>query len=90
MHLLLDFSYIPYPHGGKEIASKTFGTITKFNIEKKVVSLTSDNASNNIKAIKVLQDLLKDKFIIPSHQRCLAHINLSVQEGLKEVFELNE
>jgi len=87
-NVLIDFSLIPYPHGGQQIMEKLREIITEFKIEKKLIALTSDNASNNIKAFKILKNWLKNyssEEII--HFRCFAHIiNLSIRGGI-EVFK---
>jgi len=84
-NVLIDFSLIPYPHGGQQIMEKLREIITEFKIEKKLIALTSDNASNNIKAFKILKNWLKNyssEEII--HFRCFAHIiNLSIGGGIE-------
>jgi len=74
-NILLDFSLIPHPHSGDEIAEKIKLTLNKFKIEDKIMAVTSDNATNNVNAML--------NFTFP-HFRCFAHImHLSVTNGLK-------
>lgn len=86
---LLNFTHMPPPHSGVELARKLFGFLKEWGIEKKIFSLTLDNASSNDN----MQDILKRQLSMHDsllcdgdffHIRCSAHIlNLIVQEGLK-------
>ena len=96
--LLLEFDRLEYPHSGKNIADFLKNVLYRFNLEKKLVGITSDSASNNLNAIKLLRRSLyedqnvdsqrsnnEDTFI---HVRCLAHlINIGVKELLKPYAE---
>ncbi|KZV40262.1 hypothetical protein F511_29621 [Dorcoceras hygrometricum] len=80
---------MPPPHSGVELVAKLFEFLKEWGIEKKVFSLTLDNASSNDN----MQDILKEQLSLHNsllcdgeffHIRCSAHIlNLIVQEGLK-------
>jgi hypothetical protein len=82
---------MPPPHSGSELSKKIFEFISDWGIEKKIFSLTLDNASAN----DVMQAHLKRQLVLQNlllcdgeyfHVRCSAHIlNLIVQEGLKVV-----
>nr|GME05130.1 zinc finger BED domain-containing protein RICESLEEPER 2-like [Ipomoea batatas] len=86
---ILAFDKMPPPHTGFELAQKMYEILKDWGIEKKVFSLTLDNASNN----DSMQDILKDQLTVHDsllcdgeffHIRCSAHIfNLIVQNGLK-------
>ncbi|KAL8492851.1 hypothetical protein ACS0TY_024156 [Phlomoides rotata] len=86
---ILNFCRMEPPHTGFELANKLFGFLKEWGIEKKVFSLTLDNASANDN----MQDNLKERLSLQNslvcngeffHVRCCAHIlNLIVQEGLK-------
>ncbi|KZV17238.1 hypothetical protein F511_20769, partial [Dorcoceras hygrometricum] len=86
---ILSFAHMPPPHSGVELAAKLFEFLKEWGIEKKVFSLTLDNASSNDN----MQDILKEQLSLHNsllcdgeffHIRCSAHIlNLIVQEGLK-------
>ena len=80
---------MPPPHIGFELSKKINEFLQDWGLEKKIFSLTLDNASAN----DVLQNTLKRQLIFQNglicggeffHVRCCAHIlNLIVQEGLK-------
>jgi hypothetical protein len=59
----------------------------EFNITEKITSITSDNATNNIRGIKLLNSYLKNKNLSEvTHFPCFGHVlNLSINEGIKEV-----
>nr|GME04505.1 zinc finger BED domain-containing protein RICESLEEPER 2-like [Ipomoea batatas] len=86
---ILAFDKMPPPHTGFELAQKMYEILKDWGIEKKMFSLTLDNASNN----DSMQDILKDQLTMHDsllcdgeffHIRCSAHIlNLIVQEGSK-------
>ncbi|KAH7688738.1 Tam3-transposase (Ac family) protein [Dioscorea alata] len=86
---ILNFAKFPPPHTGVELAAKLFEFLKEWGIEKKVFSLTLDNASSNDN----MKDILKEQLSLHDsllcggnffHIRCSAHIlNLIVQEGLK-------
>ncbi|XP_010527601.1 PREDICTED: zinc finger BED domain-containing protein RICESLEEPER 2-like [Tarenaya hassleriana] len=88
---ILSFSAMPPPHSGNELAKKVLDCLKDWGIEKKIFSLTLDNASAN----DTMQSILKDQLCLQYgllcdgkffHVRCYAHIlNLIVQEGLKVV-----
>ncbi|XP_058783620.1 zinc finger BED domain-containing protein RICESLEEPER 2-like [Vicia villosa] len=80
---------MPPPHTGFEMSKKVLEFLSDWGIEKKIFSLTLDNASANdviqahLKRQLVLQNwlLAKGEFF---HVRCSTHVlNLIVQEGLK-------
>lgn len=85
---ILSFCDILPPHTGDALASKVHECLKEWGIERKVFSLTLDNATAN----GVLQDILKDRLNLDDdllckgeffHVRCCAHIlNLIVQDGL--------
>ncbi|KAF7820895.1 zinc finger BED domain-containing protein RICESLEEPER 2-like [Senna tora] len=77
------------PHSGVELARKIFNFLKEWGIDRKIFSLTLDNASAN----DSMQSILKEHLSLQNsllcrgeffHVRCCAHIlNLIVQEGLK-------
>nr|KYP39762.1 Putative AC transposase [Cajanus cajan] len=87
---MLNFSHFPPPHSGCEMAKIIYDFLEDWGIERKIFSLTLDNASSNNDK---MQDYLKEKLLLQNdgllcceffHIRCVAHIlNLIVQEGLK-------
>ncbi|KAF7820822.1 zinc finger BED domain-containing protein RICESLEEPER 2-like [Senna tora] len=86
---ILSFCKMEPPHTGIELANKVFECLKEWGIDRKVFSLTLDNASANDN----MQDILKEQLCLQNsllcngdffHVRCCAHIlNLIVQEGLK-------
>ncbi|CAD5324782.1 unnamed protein product [Arabidopsis thaliana] len=88
---ILVFCAFPPPHTGMNLAMEILGKLKDWGIEKKVFSITVDNAGNNdtmqeiVKSQLVLRDdlLCKGDFF---HVRCAAHIlNIIVQIGLKGI-----
>jgi len=86
---ILNFCRMKPPHTGVELESVVFDCLKQWGIEKKIFSITLDNASAN----NILQDILKSHLCVHRnllcngeffHVRCCAHIlNLIVQDGLK-------
>ncbi|KAF5778559.1 putative ribonuclease H-like superfamily [Helianthus annuus] len=88
---ILNFSYMPPPHNGVSLAEKIHTLVAYWGIDKKLLSLTLDNASANDICVNILRSQLKlkDALVYDGalfHIRCCAHIlNLIVQEGLKKI-----
>lgn len=86
---ILAFTFVPPPHTGAALAEKVISLLKQWGIEKKVATITLDNASNNdsmVDGLKYDLDLMSNGDYF--HVRCCAHIlNLIVQEGLKEIDE---
>ncbi|GKB24423.1 zinc finger BED domain-containing protein RICESLEEPER 2-like protein [Tanacetum coccineum] len=90
---ILNFSFFPPPHTGIALAEKLTCLVKSWGIEKKLFSITLDNASANDLCV----GLLKNQFRLMNsliydgtlfHLRCCAHIlNLIVQDGLKQIDE---
>ncbi|XP_071925329.1 zinc finger BED domain-containing protein RICESLEEPER 2-like [Coffea arabica] len=88
---ILNFSYMPPPHNGVALAEKIYSLASSWGVEKKLFSITLDNASTNDSCVAILKNQLKLKNSLVCdgmlfHVRCCAHIlNLIVQDGLKEI-----
>ncbi|KAJ1699071.1 hypothetical protein LUZ63_007583 [Rhynchospora breviuscula] len=87
---ILNFSPLPSPHTGKNIAEALLSMLVMWNLDKRAFSLVLDNASSNDACIReLLSGSLKEA--LPAggsvfHQRCGCHIlNLIVQDGLSEL-----
>ncbi|KAL2906112.1 Zinc finger BED domain-containing protein RICESLEEPER 2 [Bienertia sinuspersici] len=84
---ILNFSFMPPPHTGVAMAEKIYSLLKDWGIEKKIESITLDNAAANdvfVSCLKNNLDLLCDGEYF--HVRCCADIlNSVIQEGLKEV-----
>ncbi|BAB02100.1 unnamed protein product [Arabidopsis thaliana] len=95
---ILAFCDMKPPHTGEELANKILSCLKEWGLEKKIFSLTLDNARNN----DSMQSILKHRLQMISgngllcdgkffHVRCCAHVlNLIVQEGLSIATELLE
>ena len=76
---VLDFSVFIGKHTGERIAKKLVEVMEEFNIADRVFSITLDNASNNKRAMKLIQSTHKHIRSFP----CFAHLlNLVVTNGL--------
>jgi len=88
---LLDFFHIPDRHTGRNLAVRLHKILHEYNIHTKLYCITTDNASNNGKMIKILRKLLRKEDGIEwdgprHHVPCFAHvINLAVQSFLKNL-----
>ncbi|XP_019096310.1 PREDICTED: zinc finger BED domain-containing protein RICESLEEPER 2-like [Camelina sativa] len=87
---ILQFCELKSPHTGEEISNKILECLKEWGLEKKVFSITLDNATNNNSMLNILKGQLQmisgsgllcdGKFM---HVRCCAHIlNLIVKKGL--------
>ncbi|CAB5381884.1 unnamed protein product [Rhizophagus irregularis] len=84
---LLDFIKLEGPHSGANIKDAFLKSLKNFNIESKILGVTTDNASNNVTFLKAVESNLSQKYIYydseDKHVRCLAHvINLAAQQVL--------
>ncbi|CAN1128770.1 Zinc finger BED domain-containing protein RICESLEEPER 2 [Linum perenne] len=88
---LLDFCAVSPPHSGLVISDALHKCLVDWNLEKKVWTITVDNATSNDVAMRTLKGTLNylDKLYLDGdlfHVRCCAHImNILVQCGLKEI-----
>ncbi|PWA94344.1 hypothetical protein CTI12_AA060020 [Artemisia annua] len=86
MKRVISFEEFPVPHTGNALFKMLRKVFYKYNLQKKVFSITLDNASNNINAM----GRMKMEFEPPLngifyHSRCVAHIiNLTVHAGLAD------
>ena len=88
---ILTFCALPPPHTGMNVAVQLLESLKEWGIEKKVFSVTLDNATSN----DSMQDIVKSQLNLNDdllcggeffHVRCAAHIlNLIVQDGLKVI-----
>lgn len=78
MNVLLEISYFPAPHTAKAIADTIKNMIQKWEIEDRVITITTDNGANIVAAIRELT-LIK-------RLSCAAHtLQLAIGKGLKLV-----
>ncbi|KAJ0667094.1 putative transcription factor/ chromatin remodeling BED-type(Zn) family [Helianthus annuus] len=88
---VLSFRVIPPPHSGSILAEHLINFLADWGIEKKVFTITLDNAKYNDILVYRLKDHLRlNKALVCdgyfTHVRCSAHVlNLIVQAGLKVI-----
>ncbi|XP_019173798.1 PREDICTED: zinc finger BED domain-containing protein RICESLEEPER 2-like [Ipomoea nil] len=88
---VLSFINISPPRGGLQICDAIFRCMKDWGTEKKVFTITVDNATSNDSAIRYMKDTLqRSRSLVCGgrlfHVRCCAHIlNLCVQDGLEEI-----
>jgi Cu/Ag efflux pump CusA len=90
-HILLDFRYIPFPHSGEQIMNISIEVFGEFEVQERVIAITSDNATNNISAIKQLNVFLEKELKIEKvcHLPCFGHVlNLAINEGMKQTSDI--
>ncbi|KAL1298651.1 hypothetical protein AAHE18_18G047100 [Arachis hypogaea] len=86
---ILNFCHMSPLHTGFELSSKIFTLLTEWKIDKKIFSITLDNASSNYTCVEHLKSTLDVHSSLLCggeffHVRCSAHIlNLIVQDGMK-------
>lgn len=89
----MNFSFLPPPHTGVALAEKISSLLSTWGIDRKLFSITLDNAAVNDVCSELLKKQLNLKNALVAngnlfHVRCCAHIlNLIVREGLKEIDE---
>jgi hypothetical protein len=81
VEVLLNLSYVPYPHTGLKIKELLINQIAKWELENKVVGITTDNGSNMVSSIKLLSESLNVERIA-----CAAH---TIQLSVKKALEIN-
>lgn len=91
VNLIVNFERMKSPHDADVLFKWIMKTIKTFKLEKRVISITTDNASNNIKALETLRQavtlspLHEDGFDFV-HYRCVAHvIDLGVKAAMVEL-----
>jgi len=89
-HVLLDFCYIPYPHSGEQIKNLIIDVLKDYGIEDRIIAITTDNATNNIKGIELLNEYFEKEFNSNiCHFPCFGHVlNLSINNGIKQISKI--
>ena len=91
---ILSFCAFPPPHTGYSIAMKVMELVKEWGLEKKVFTVTVDNASSNDNMQGVLKTQLRRALVCNGeflHVRCATHIlNLIVQDGLAVISDALE
>ena len=86
VHQNVILGFVPFleDHTGRNIALKIVEVIEDFDLNGRILSITSDNGSNVVKAMEVLVAEF-DSFLNVEHLRCAAHVlHLVVTEALKK------
>ncbi|KAI3635978.1 hypothetical protein MIR68_005859 [Amoeboaphelidium protococcarum] len=84
---IIDFVECIGGHSAPLIRKRLMNVLQTYSIELKIVGVTTDNASNIVKAINDLVEI--DLLTGTVHIRCVAHaLNLAVKEGLEELMGL--
>ena len=83
-HAIIAFQRLPHPHTGVQIQNATFKILQDFSIATKALTITIDNGSNQVAAMRLLSEqLLKELHVDFNVIRCGAHtIALVVNAGL--------
>nr|KAJ0213884.1 hypothetical protein LSAT_V11C400220640 [Lactuca sativa] len=90
---VLSFQYMPPPHNGICLTETISSILSDWGIDKKLFTITLDNASSNDTFVNLLKGQLCNEGALRSdgdyfHVRCCAHVlNLVVQDGLKAIDE---
>ncbi|XP_013610927.1 PREDICTED: zinc finger BED domain-containing protein RICESLEEPER 3-like [Brassica oleracea var. oleracea] len=91
---IVEFCAFPPPHTGASIAMKLMEILKEWGLEKKVFTVTVDNATANDNMQVFLKRQLRKNLVYHGefmHIRCVAHIlNLIVQDGLSVIGEALE
>jgi thiamine monophosphate kinase len=93
---VLNFSFMPPPHNGSSLSNMIHDLLEEWGIEKKIFTITLDNASTNDRCVDSLKQKLNIKRALLCggeffHLCCCAHIlNLIVQDELKEIEDVIE
>lgn len=88
---VLILCHVPPPHSGQVLGLILINYLNKWGIEKKIFSITLDNASYSDKIVDNLKEHLNlmDSLVCDGdfvHIRCENHIlNLTVKTGLKSI-----
>ena len=91
---IVSFCAFPPPHTGASIAMKLMEILKEWGLDKKVFTVTVDNATSNDNMQGFLKRQLRKDLVCSGefmHIRCAAHIlNLIVQDGLSVIGEALE
>ena len=80
-HFTLDIFRFKGSHTAEAIANEIYNTLVEFELDKKSIAITTDNASNMIAGVRILKTKLNQNSF--TYYRCIAHVlNLIVVAGL--------
>ena len=91
---ILSFSTLEWPHNGTRISTFILKILNEYNIKKKVLYVTLDNATNNTVAIELIRMQMPLAALIDSsifQNRCVCRIlNLIAKVGLKHIISYTD
>lgn len=89
VNLILNFERMKFPHDGDTICKFIARTIKSHNLEGRVIGITTDNASNNLAAIRKLSSMnLTPVNLDFVHYKCVAHvIDLGIKDAMIDLKE---
>lgn len=91
VNFILAFERMIFPHDAEAIYEFLARVIKDHKLEKKVLAITTDNASNNIKAMQMLKEKVElSPFTVESlsfiHYKCVAHIiDLGIRAAINDL-----
>jgi hypothetical protein len=87
MSCIIRIDLIPHPHDAEQIKYSVQCALENYGIINNIISITTDNATNNMSGITLFKDYLKEELFIEKeiyHLSCFGHVlNLCVQEWHK-------
>ena len=88
---IITFKYEDQAHTATYIVETKCDIVENFRLNNKIISITFDNASNNIFAIPYLLGRLKPLLSDIFHIKCTRHVlNLVINDELKQFFLMIE
>jgi hypothetical protein len=57
--VLIEFCLVPHPHTGEQVKQTLLNALNEYEILLKIISITTDNASNNKKGINIFNLMLE-------------------------------
>ena len=86
---IIGFPLLDVAHNSRNISDRVLNVLVNFDIHKRIIAITLDNASANKIAIELMRPNLSGFHEELFHVRCACHIvNLIVKEGLDLVHEV--
>ncbi|THH15827.1 hypothetical protein EUX98_g9402 [Antrodiella citrinella] len=83
---ILDFVKLAENHTGNYLTQELAKCLKLYGIDKKILGITGDNASNNDTLMAELELLLGGYFSMLTHIRCLAHILNLIVKAILSLF----
>ncbi|PPR01789.1 hypothetical protein CVT24_001704 [Panaeolus cyanescens] len=84
--LLLDIVEVPQSHTGEALAEVFAEIIEEFGLQRKILALATNNATNNDVMVSRLEDM-DNSFSSVNHTRCFLHINNLIGQAFVQQFD---